>query len=297
MNKLICRIGFFSAVLVMISTVFIFSGCASEKAEGVAIYLTRDDIPPAQITGVSGINLAESPIISMSDISFYNSQTFELTLSQSAYQRLYNLEVPVRGKSFVVCLHSKPVYWGAFWTPVSSLSFDGITIWKPFDMKEPYVVMLEPGYPSSSFYQGTDPRNNPEIVKTMEQAGKLITSLSINTIKHLPGSMKGYELYSWLDDEKWHYTLITGTNRNKTVEEIVSGEDFITAAGWVKIQAEDIDTLKVILSKVPEKQDIFWLAAPRTEQPQTGNIAFSLPPEGDVAVIREYAAECNLNLH
>ena len=32
--------------------------------------------------------------------------------------------------------------------------------------------------------------------------------------------MKGYELYSWKVGTDWNYTLITGTNRPKTFEEV-----------------------------------------------------------------------------
>ena len=41
----------------------------------------------------------------------------------------------------------------------------------------------------------------------------------------LPHSMKGYELYSWYEEseDQWFYTLVTGTNRLKTIEEFQEG--------------------------------------------------------------------------
>ena len=57
----------------------------------------------------------------------------------------------------------------------------------------------------------------------------------------LPSSMKGYELYSWPVEDEWHFTLITGTNRLKTVEEITSGEDVIDPEGWVRISVTGVD--------------------------------------------------------
>jgi len=57
----------------------------------------------------------------------------------------------------------------------------------------------------------------------------------------LPGSLKGYELYSWIEDDTRLYTLITGTNRTKDIREITSSENLVTADGWVKISVQDGD--------------------------------------------------------
>lgn len=38
--------------------------------------------------------------------------------------------------------------------------------------------------------------------------------------ENLKTSFKGFELYSWQEDEKWHFSLLEGTNRMKTCEEI-----------------------------------------------------------------------------
>jgi hypothetical protein len=153
------------------------AGCAAAKSEGFAIYLTKDDIPPAQIAAQSHVNIAESPVISMMDIISYNAQTHELKLTADAFERITSLEVPVRGRSFMVCVDKRPIYGGAFWTPISSISFDGVTIWKPYHAKGPQVVTLELGYPSSSFYGGDDPRNNAEVMKSLEGVGKLINKV------------------------------------------------------------------------------------------------------------------------
>ena len=36
--------------------------------------------------------------------------------------------------------------------------------------------------------------------------------------------MKGYELYSWQDGGQWKFSLLVGTNREKTLEEIPAGQ-------------------------------------------------------------------------
>ena len=153
---------------------FLLGGCSTAKGEGFAIYLTRDDISPARMEALSHVDIADQPIIAISDVITYNGQTHEIKLTDEAFERIANLEVPVRGRSFLVCVDKGPIYWGAFWTPISSMSFDSVTIWKPLSSQELKVITLDIGYPSSSFYRGEDPRNNAEVMKSLEQAGKLI---------------------------------------------------------------------------------------------------------------------------
>ncbi len=145
-----------------------------KKYEGFAIYLTRDNIPPEKMEMLSHVDIADQPIISIKDIITYNAQTHEIKLTDEAFERIAQLEVPVRGKSFLVCVNKSPVYWGAFWTSLSSVSFGGVTIWQPLGPQELKIITLELGYPSSSFYNGEDPRNNPVILQSLEKYGKLI---------------------------------------------------------------------------------------------------------------------------
>lgn len=160
--------------LISVGTIIILGGCKSSIDEGLAIYLTKEDITPAQMEALSYVSTADQPIISMRDIVTYNAQTHELELTEEAFQRISQLEIPVSGKSFVLCIDKGAIYWGAFWTPMSSMSFDGITIIKPLNSQETKVIKLELGYPSSSFYHGEDPRGNAKVMKSLEKAGKLI---------------------------------------------------------------------------------------------------------------------------
>jgi hypothetical protein len=288
--------GFDRQITPVETAIFPWSPPASETLkEGFAIYLTKGDIPPAQMEALSQVNIAEQPIITIEDVITYNAQTHELKLTTNAFEHISQLDVPVRGKSFLVCVDKRPIYWGAFWTPISSISFDGVTIWKPLRSKEPNVITLELGYPSTSFYGGDDPRNNEEVMKSLEQAGRLISKLSITTVDRLPHSMKGYELYSWLEDNQWHFTLITGTNRNKTREEIISNNDFISEAGWVQIHVEGVDAIKAALSKLTQNESVSWLAGMRSEPSFQSGVNIILPPGPTIDTIKEYAELCGLN--
>jgi hypothetical protein len=162
----------------LVCVLLISGGCSAPNPEGFAVYLTKGDVPPAQMPALSHVDIAEQPVIAMNDIVSYNAETHEITLTTQAFDRISSLEVPVRGKSFVVCVDRKPIYRGAFWTPISSISFDGVTIWKPLSSRESTIIKIELGYPSSSFYGDADPRNNAEAMKSLDQAGKLINKLS-----------------------------------------------------------------------------------------------------------------------
>jgi hypothetical protein len=263
------------------------------KHEGFAIYLTRDDIPPEKMEMLSHVDIADQPIISIQDIVTYNAQTHEIKLTDEAFERISQLEVPVRGKSFLVCVDKAPVYRGAFWTPVSSMSFDGVTIWKPLGSQELKVITLELGYPSSSFYEGEDPRNSPAVLNSLEQAEKLIDKLTMTSDFKLPRSFKGYEIYSWEEESQWHFTLITGTNRTKTMDEITSQEDYISETGWVKIHVVGADAIKDVLSRLPEDEPVFW--CDELHIGQTTGTDLQLPPEDITEAIKQYAEQCGLD--
>jgi len=104
----------------------------------------------------------------------------------------------------------------------------------------------------------------------------------------LPQSMKGYELYSWQEQEAWHFTLITGTNRNKTVEEIKASENIESTDSWVKITVTGTDELKTLLARLPADENVFWvdgLIAPAE---------FDKPPAEVVDEIQSYAEQLGL---
>jgi hypothetical protein len=243
---------------------------------------------------LSHVDIADQPIISIGDIITYNAQTHELKLTDTAFARISRLEVPVRGTSFLVCVDRRPIYWGAFWTPISSMSFDGVTIWKPMSSQELKVITLDLGYPSSSFYRGEDPRNNAEVMKSLEQSGKLINKQSITSLSKLPHSMKGYELYSWEEDSQWHFTLITGTNRNKTLEEITSREDYISESGWVKVHVASVEAIIDVLSRLPQNESVFWHDGMQLVKTTETNTNIQVPPERITNTIREHAERCGL---
>jgi len=111
----------------------------------------------------------------------------------------------------------------------------------------------------------------------------------------LPRSMKGYELYSWQVDGTWHYTLITGTNRQKMLEEITSEGDVLSGDGLNKLRANGTEDLKAALSRLPEGEQVFWVGPGWQALPE-GEVAFGLPSEEIVEEIRQHCKKLGIEL-
>jgi hypothetical protein len=63
-------------------------------------------------------------------------------------------------------------------------------------------------------------------------------------------SMKGYELYSWKIKGHWYYSLLPGTNRQKSYEEI-------TASSIVRRDAAGLESE---LQQLPRGEEVFWMS-------------------------------------
>src|ERR1044071_8494015 len=74
-----------------------------------------------------------------------------------------------------------------------------------------------------------------------------------------PESMKGYELYSWQDSGQWKFSILIGTNREKTLDEIKSAD----------VMLSGVEALTSTLEKIPSGQYITW----------SSRETLSLPPE------------------
>ena len=78
--------------------------------------------------------------------------------------------------------------------------------------------------------------------------------VTVTPTSPLPPSLKGYELYSWPEGSDWYFTLITGTNRTKTLAEITSQDSIIEEGGWVKITVLGLQELEFVLDRLPRSE-------------------------------------------
>jgi hypothetical protein len=114
----------------------------------------------------------------------------------------------------------------------------------------------------------------------------------------LPHSMKGYALYSWRveGDPGWRYTLITGTNRGHTWEEIAAPENTLTDEGWVKLTVDGETALKSLLDRLPAGEEIVWIGpdAPQAAPIVAAHVA--LPDPSRVRAIQTYSDRIEIDM-
>ncbi len=110
------------------------------------------------------------------------------------------------------------------------------------------------------------------------------TTSQIEIKTPIPKSMKGYELYSWNSDGVWKFKLMTGTNRNKSYEEIVSTEKTISNNGWVNYFVTGNDELFMLLEQMPRKSFLIW---DPTYNPGGNEIRFKYPDRETVQKVRD----------
>jgi hypothetical protein len=152
-------------------------GCLPSPAGGFSIHLLADEMPATELSVVdlADLELQDEPLLSGDDIVAYSRGTHEIELTPEAYekvQQLFTLPAKVRGIPFVVSVGADRIYAGGFWTPVSSLSFDGVVICQPFD-RDRNVISIVLGYPSPEAFTGEDPRSDPRVLESLAAAGKL----------------------------------------------------------------------------------------------------------------------------
>jgi len=155
----------------------VMSGCRSVKEDHFAIYLLGEDIPATKLAqlDIDQVPLESEPIISSEDVILYDQASHTIELTPAAYSRVqetFPMPVKVDGIPFIVCIGKERIYAGAFWTPLSSLSYDGVIILQPMDTTKT-TIQIALGYPVPNVFTGKDPRADPRIIKSLEQDKKL----------------------------------------------------------------------------------------------------------------------------
>jgi hypothetical protein len=124
-----------------------------------------------------------------------------------------------------------------------------------------------------------DKLTNPEML--------LVDKINLDTLS-FEHSMKGWELYSWPNGNDWNYSILVGTNRVKSYEEVTGNKIIVTGK----------DSLKMVLDKFPENENILWIGKEwlsRCWGSDYGNL--SLPDNKTINEIKEYCTQKKLILN
>ena len=109
-----------------------------------------------------------------------------------------------------------------------------------------------------------------------------------NTTNKIEHSTSGWELYSWKIENHWKYSILIGTSRTKTYEEVTTS----------KLMVKSEVKLKEILRLFPEDEQITWIGKGWLERCWQGNYNnLELPPEMIIEDIRCYCREIKIILY
>ena len=90
-------------------------------------------------------------------------------------------------------------------------------------------------------------------------------------------SMKGYELYSWQEGGQWKFSIMVGTNREKSLEEIKSAATVFSG----------VEELTAALERMPEGQYVTW----------SSRETLSFPPDEIIEQVEKICEEQGLILN
>jgi hypothetical protein len=93
-------------------------------------------------------------------------------------------------------------------------------------------------------------------------------------------SMKGWELYSWQEEGQWCFSLLEGTNRAKSIDEIQSPDT----------RLEGIEALRPALEGLESGEWVTWW------DPSWAGEALEFPPADLVEEVRSVCEERGLHL-
>jgi len=166
---------FHKVILIFMVPVLWLAAC-NPSQDNFSVYLVAEDIPHDVVVkgDLENLQLESQPLLTAEDILWYDAIAHEMELTEEAFERIAELKIPVAGgPHFVVCVGSERIYGGAFWTPLSSLSFDGVVIQMP-PGADNHTVRIQLGYPEApDLFKGQDLRADARIIQALRQGGKL----------------------------------------------------------------------------------------------------------------------------
>ena len=159
--------------LFIMAASFLFISCKKEDtASGnlVEIYLLKNYQMSTGKCSVDAASLLDSAVVLNNDIIAYSVSEYKFTLNFAAIQKLKTL---TDFTPFAVTVDKQVIYYGIF-KPAFSSSSCGESVTMDIDWNAGNKITLNLGYPGT--IQGItidDQRNNPKLIATLKNQGKL----------------------------------------------------------------------------------------------------------------------------
>lgn len=147
---------------------------AAETAFSFAIYLgQKASVRDARSqTPLSKIGLSTEPFLTDAEILEYRWSKHEIRLSAQGVKKLKrSIENRDEGRIFVVVVDGVRCYRGALWRCIYSVGYPHPVIL--IDSPATDLITIERAYPTGTFGEGEDPRNDERIYDALKRKSKL----------------------------------------------------------------------------------------------------------------------------
>jgi hypothetical protein len=124
-----------------------------------------------------------------------------------------------------------------------------------------------------------------------------VVTLDVSTLaKKYPLASKGYELLTWQKESQWVFTLLAGTNRQKSFDEILTAENTFSSTEIIKVTVVGEEEFKKLLGHLPKSEWITWGGMDLAGEVPAGTIYFSYPPEEMINALIDYSRTLGITL-
>jgi len=125
----------------------------------------------------------------------------------------------------------------------------------------------------------------------------IVVTLDVGTLAaKYPLAFKGYELLTWQKDGQWVFTLLAGTNRQKSFDEILTAENTFTSSEIIKVTVVGEDEFKKLLGHLPKSEWVTWGGMDLAGEVPAGTVYFSYPPDEMINGLIDYCKTLGITL-
>lgn len=166
--------------------IYCFSACKKNENitntnhdldKGLCVYPTNTSNHPEfqyQEINVNKVSISGEAIILYKNIISYDTASHIITLSYPVDS--LKIKKDINGTPVLITLDGEKIYGLWFWSSFSSAICNWIVVVpdSPFDSLRQNQLKIDLGYPTSKYFKGNDPRNNPKIISRLVTDGKAI---------------------------------------------------------------------------------------------------------------------------
>ena len=137
----------------------------SKVKKVVGFYIVRGIRDPFYIDAskFDTLPLERTPVFTSDDMEKYDISTHTFQLKNEALKKFNKVEIGAIGRPVVVTIGDRRVYFAAFWSFVSSTSWDGVRIEACVPGTNCFQIRISP--------VRADPRNDPEMLEILKSIG------------------------------------------------------------------------------------------------------------------------------